>query len=418
MSGPKSKTQVFHEPVTRYQWRGLPSSAPNAGNIQDTLIEQASGKQDLLLSQGHPVKHLGKSTGDIGGNFCVVRREYYCDSDRKVFHNRTVTNESNALASNYKGCYFAEDYSVTNTRFPGVTIASDNELDVLGTKAIRMTLPTNPIAGLLVTLGELRMEGLPALHGVSTWKGKSGAARSAGSEYLNHEFGWLPLVSDVRKLAHVVAHSDEIVQKYVRESGKLLHRTYTFPSSYSKTEVVETGKYPSPAFVPGYWNSSGTRTTTTTTLVEAWFEGTFTYHLPPQGSLARNAAVANKLLGTRLTPEVLWNLTPWSWAADWFGNVGDVLHNISAFQNDGLVMPYAYIMHKRTVKRTVTMRDARTKRGNLNTDCQQIFTTTVKQRRKATPYGFGLDFGGLSAKQVSILGALGLTRGSSGMKYQ
>jgi hypothetical protein len=329
-----------------------------------------------------------------------------------------VTNESNALASNYRGRYFAEDYSVTNTRWPSAQIASDNELDVLGTKAIRMVLPTNPIAELLVMLGELRMEGLPALHGVNTWKDRTGVARSAGSEYLNHQFGWLPLVSDVRKLAHVVAHSDEIVRKYVKESGKLLHRTYTFPSTSSSTMTTETGKYPSPGFVVGYWNSAGTRTTTTTTLVEEWFEGTFTYHLPPEGTLARNAAVANKLLGTRLTPEVLWNLTPWSWAADWFGNVGDVLHNVSAFHNDGLVMPYAYIMRKRTVKRTVTMQGARTKRGNLNTDCQQIFTTTVKQRRKATPYGFGLTFEGFSLKQKAILGALGLTRGSSGMKYQ
>jgi hypothetical protein len=235
---------------------------------------------------------------------------------------------------------------------------------------------------------------------------------------LNHQFGWLPLVNDIQKFAHVAKHSDEIVQQYVRDSGKLLHRKYTFPTSFSRTENVETGKYPSPSFVVGYWNSSGTKTTTDVVQTSTWFSGAFTYYLPPIGSLSRDAAIANKLLGTRLTPEVVWNLTPWSWAADWFTNIGDVIHNVSAFQNDGLVMPYGYIMQKRKVQRTITLSGARTKRFNLPVDCRQQFTTTVKQRRKATPYGFGLTFGGLSTRQKLIMGSLGLTRGSSGMKYQ
>lgn len=413
----RSKTTVFREPTTRYQWRGLPSSSPSGGNIQDTLVEQATAAQDLVLSLGHPYRKLGKTRGDIGGNFCVVRREYDDDS-RYPFHNRTVTNESNSLASNYLGRYFANDYSVTSASFPAASIATNGTLDALGTTAISRVLPTNPLSGLFVALGELRAEGIPLLPGVNTWKSRTSAARSAGGEYLNHQFGWLPLVSDLRKFARVVTQADELVAKYVSESGKLLHRKYTFPNSFSRTETVETGKYPSPAFTVSYWNSAGTKTTTVTTLTRTWFSGAFTYHLPPQGSIGRKDAIANKLLGSRLTPEVVWDLTPWTWAVDWFTNIGEVLHNVGAFMNDGLVMPYGYIMQERTVQQTITLAGARTKRFDLPVDCRQQFTTTVKQRRKATPFGFGLTFGGFSTRQKLIIGALGLTRGSSGMKYE
>lgn len=415
MSGPKSKTTVFHDQKW-YQWRGNSTSRPNSGNIQDTVFDKASASQDLTTSFGHPFHKLGKTTGDIGGPFCVVRREYE-DNSPKTF-NRTVTNPTNTFASNYEGKYYASDYSVTNADFPAPLIATDTELDTMGATAIARVLPTNPVAGVLVALGELRREGIPSLVGAQTWKSRTLNARNAGSEYLNYNFGWLPLIGEIQDVARAVTQSDEIVRKYEAESGKLLHRTYTFPTSISSSTSVETGVYPTPAFTTSYWNSTGIRTTVTTTRVENWFSGAFTYYLPPEGSVARQAAVANKLLGTRVTPEVVWNLTPWTWAADWFTNVGDIVHNISAFQNDGLVMPYGYMMRKRTVQKTVTISGARKKWDNQEVNCFQRFTTTVKQRRKASPYGFGVLQSSLSAKQWSILAALGLSRGSTGMKYE
>lgn len=415
MSGPKSRTDVFHNQFW-YQWRGNSSSLPNAGNIQDTVHDKASATQDLTTSRGHPYQKLGKSSGDIGGPFCVVRREY-SDNSRVVF-NRTVTNPSNTFASNYRGKYYASDFSVTNTDFPAPIIAPDSELDAMGSTAIARVLPTNPVTDIVTALGELRMEGIPSVIGAQTWKSRTANARNAGSEYLNYQFGWLPLISDIQKTARAVTQSDEIVRKYEAESGRLLHRTYTFPTEISHTTMSETGVYPTPAFVGGYWQSSGIRTTVTTTRVENWFSGAFTYYLPPKGSVARQAAIAKKLLGTRVTPEVVWNLTPWTWAVDWFTNTGDIIHNVSAFSQDGLVMPYGYMMRKRTVEKTVTLTGARTTWQNQNVDCFQRFTTTVKQRRKASPYGFGVLQSSLTTKQWSILAALGLSRGSTGMKYE
>jgi hypothetical protein len=117
-------------------------------------------------------------------------------------------------------------------------------------------------------------------------------------------------------------------------------------------------------------------------------------------------------LGTRITPELIWELTPWSWAVDWFTNAGDVIHNISQLGSDGLVMQYGYAMRH--------MRVHEYHRGHYSfSDSVGTHVGTVareigsewKQRVAAHPYGFGIDDTSLSARQTAILAALGLTRG-------
>lgn len=412
----KLRTDHFRVPEVACEWRGLPSDPPQTSPAYSDWLQFSEGEQHLQESYGHPYYLLGKGTGDIGGDFSVVRREY-SDGSPKYF-NRTVDDDTNPNAYNYQGRYFAVDQDVTTESFPEPLYKSDFELDALGTSAIASVIPTNPISGVLVTLGELKREGIPSLIGANTWRDRTLRAKNAGSEYLNYQFGWLPLVSEIQTFAGTVLRSDEISRQYQAESGKLLHRQYTFPTEITTNRDVETGIAPVPHIKVGYFSSLGDLTRITTQKYESWFSGAFTYYLPPEGTIARSAAVAHKLYGTRLTPDVVWNLTPWSWAVDWFTNVGDVVSNISAFQNDGLVMPYAYIMSRTTHKVEYFLNGAITKYGSRPVNVWQSFTTTVKQRRKATPYGFGLTLGGLSTRQWSIMAALGLTRGTTGMKYE
>lgn len=406
---PKSRVDVWNKGEYGLKWRGLAATGPTPSNLQSAHLSSAQGTQSLTNSTGHPFHRLGKTRANIGGDFSCTRRIY--GENSPWFHNRTVVGDGNVNASNYTGRYYAAEPNIANQHFPLIPYASDDELDVYGTRGIALALPTNPIGGLATALGELRSEGIPNLVGVNTWRDRTLKARNAGSEYLNYQFGWLPLVNELLTFADTVRRSDEIVQKYEEEEGKLLHRKITFPTSLNITSSTDSGYYPKPTLEVGFWNSAGSLNTVTTEKVEMWFEGTFMYKLPPKGSLGRHLAIANKLYGTRLTPEVVWNLTPWTWALDWFTNVGDVVHNLTAFQNDGLVMPYAYIMRRRTISRQFTAYGARTRRDNRSVNCSQSLTTVVKQRKMATPYGFGLTFDGFSDRQLAILGALGLTRG-------
>jgi hypothetical protein len=126
--------------------------------------------------------------------------------------------------------------------------------------------------------------------------------------------------------------------------------------------------------------------------------------------MAELAAVAELNFGVAFTPETLWNLTPWSWAADWFSNAGDVISNLSDSQRYGLIMPYGYIMVNTIQKRTYSVSGVSDYGGSGNVPGSITFVTESKQRGKANPFGFGVSDGDLDPGQISILAALGLSR--------
>jgi hypothetical protein len=146
-----------------------------------------------------------------------------------------------------------------------------------------------------------------------------------------------------------------------------------------------------------------------------WFKGAFSYYIPGGNSLnerfQRFEQESNRLLGTRLTPDVVWNLAPWSWAADWFGNVGDVIHNVSSLGHDGLTLRYGYVMsHQQNI-----MRSQKTGIYTGATAGKQTLSMTRevreewKKRFPATPYyGFAAS-GALNETQSAILIALGIS---------
>nr|UJQ85017.1 MAG: hypothetical protein 1 [Leviviridae sp.] len=279
---------------------------------------------------------------------------------------------------------------------------TDAELAAMGTTAIARTEPTNPTLDLSVTLGEMRAEGLPYLPGELV-REKTRLAKAAGKDYLNIEFGWLPLISDLKKFAYIVQHHDELIRQYQEGAGKIHDRSYEWPieeENYSENGSFQAFPASAGSFTGGGRHQYRWRRT--------WFEAEYIYYLPTGNTvndkIRRFGSYARKLYGLDLNPEVLWNLAPWSWATDWFFNTGDIMHNISAFMTDGLVMRNAYIMcHEGKIT---------TDQGKNPNGGSQIKTalSESKTRIAATPYGFGVSYEGLSLRQKAVIAALGLSR--------
>jgi hypothetical protein len=292
-----------------------------------------------------------------------------------------------------------------------IPVPSDSSIKANGTTAIARTTPTDPIFSFTTFAGETMSDGLPSIAGASLWREKTRLAKASGDEFLNYEFGWLPFVSDLRNFAYVVKNHAKILKDFRAGSGQNIRVNYDFPSN-EKTAVSKGGGYLvlagqinvyETAQVSVSWSSGN----------KQWFRGAFSYHLPVSNDQFSQAirfeAYANKLLGTRLTPEVVWNLTPWSWAADWFGNAGDIIHNASALGHDGLVLRYGYIMSSSWNNSLHQGIGDHSKRVAGYT-----ITSETKQRFPASPYtGFGAS-AALSATQTAILAALGMTRGRRG----
>jgi hypothetical protein len=302
--------------------------------------------------------------------------------------------------------------------FPGSPASSPSGLTPWGAKAASLVRPTAGELDLSTSLGEALREGLPALLGASTLKERTFKAKNVGDEYLNVEFGWAPVVSDAQNLGKALANSGDIIDQYERDRGRLVRRRYTFDTEKDQTtQILSLNKGPDGPPISGVGgfgtSNNGVWSLETTTTIDRWFSGAFIYGSPLRetavGESYSLAEKADRLLGLSLTPDVLWNLTPWSWATDWALNTGDIISYASDVATQGLVMRYGYIMEHslRTYEYQLT---GCVRRGRSLDGLTAVLSIETKQRRAANPFGFGLTWDGLTAAQGSILAALGITR--------
>lgn len=403
-------------PTVRGYW-GLSNPYPN--NAPDQTYDYASYFETLDESEGHPWHLLGKTDRDIGGDFKVTK-QFYSESNSSRITDFSMTSNPHQPGRHHRTGQWAQTEGIDQSDFPLAPSSSKVTLAGLGATAIARVIPTNPLAGLAVALGELRSEGIPTLVGLQTMRDRTLRARNAGDEYLNVQFGWLPLVGDIESMSDSFLNSDELTREYEQNSGKRLKRRFEFPPEISMTETDLGLAYAKPALTPtGFYvgDGRGAKIRQSYRKVRRWFSGCFTYYLPPYeangDNRKRNAQLRNYLYGTRLTPETAWNLAPWTWAVDWVTNFGDVIHNVTAFANDGLVMPYAYMMEESIATDTYVLSGVDYVTYPEKRTYTQTFTTVVKQRIRATPFGFGLDSGAFTGRQWAILGALGLSRGDN-----
>jgi len=86
---------------------------------------------------------------------------------------------------------------------------------------------------------------------------------------------------------------------------------------------------------------------------------------------------------------------------------------LNAFSEGGLVMPWGYMMVDTTTRTDYILQ-------TQSRDANSVFRPLVlssavikrtRQRQRANPFGFGLTWDGLNSFQLSILAALGLSRG-------
>lgn len=380
-------------------------------------VDTVTGDDDALAQLREVNSHswLGYSPFDTGHPFDTVKEEW--DLSHTLVDLKSST-------SRYRGPLIPRPHPSlpVKTLFPTVPAFNSS---YYGTAAINRTVPNKPVADMANALGELRtVGGIPKVMGtILNLESRTRFARSAGKEYLNSVFGWAPLVKDIESIANAVISADKTIKQYLRDSGMGIRRRYDFPPEYVNLSISNSAGVSSSAPVYGLGNNdtqsnggfavNGKVWQVTNHDRKIWFRGMYTYYLPegidPLSKMSLYASLARKLVGARLSPEVLWELQPWSWLVDWVFNIGQILENIEAFQTDGLVMRYGYLMCTDEVRTETTVVFSN---GTLSRLGPVTLRSKVirKQRIRATPYGFGLDPSTWSPERWAILAALGLTK--------
>lgn len=287
-------------------------------------------------------------------------------------------------------------------------------------------------------LGELH-EGLPALMGASLVKGRvQDVMKNAGSEYLNYSFGWAPLVSDIKNLAQTLLDTQSVLARRISEQSKPKRGHWGVPVRTTFRETNPSGKSavtwfnthgrvtpkssswaPFSALFPKNTTSIAGRASASnvyfleTMSTKRWFDGCFTSYFKYPDIDSSWPEKAASLIQMDLTPEVLWELAPWSWLVDWAFKVQSSIASNSVASNQLLVMNYGYAM-ERTLFRSMFSGYIYHFGDGYVENPSKVFLTTEDyyfDRLRANPFGFQVASpAGLSANQLAILASLGLSR--------
>lgn len=305
-----------------------------------------------------------------------------------------------------------------------VNAKADNWGDVSehGAKGWNRFRPTKPKVDLGTFLGEIkevpRMLSTTAKGFAKLWRSMGGnrtgvfGPKSVANHWLNTQFGWFPFISTLRDFHSTTKNLDRHLAQIRRDNGKWIRRRGTVDRTAESEVVYEqttgTGLFPGvpAALYNGFPYGSGRAVRSYGQRV--WFEGAFRYWIPgnPETWQWKAKALAS-IYGVQPNPSLVWELTPWSWLIDWCSNVGDVIANLSSIAYDGLCAKYAFIMG--------TTRQSCDYTGTANYDTGPVTKTwsaelVSKRRHAASAFGFGLSDIDFSARQWSILAALGITR--------
>jgi len=429
MAGYVTQTRVCTEPLSRiYTWSGTPADSyrvfsektgPYRAGVQTTTSYRSRGDGEMRNAFGLPSNEVSSKPRlffDTGHTFLTVKEHQPLLSHSNVKWKAGLYLLTGPLVFNrgLSGNGGESDATATWRSDAGVNLVP------YGTRAIANTIPTNSIASLVQFLAELRQDfpdvPLHHLYKKAQTGHKTQVAAAIGSEYLNVMFGLIPTIRDIQKIAKAVSSVQKTVDQYIRDSGKIVRRKFYFPEEILTT-VDKGTSFPGDNNMRswGFLSSFGETTRTTVTKRRVWFSGAYTYHLDlgssPFDQMIKYLQLSDKLYGTTFTASTAWELLPWSWLVDWISDVGSIAKVASAFQKDGLVLRYGYVMCESETTVTYRATGLQTPTGVWNPGAVvTTFRSTRKERIRATPYGFGLNPASFTAGQWSILGALGMTK--------
>jgi hypothetical protein len=226
-----------------------------------------------------------------------------------------------------------------------------------------------------------------------------------GGSYLNGQFGWTPLISDMLKL---VDFSDTVSNR-VKELGFLHNGGLRRKRQLFRGSGKETGSVSLHSHQLGLgadYSSSSTE--------RVW--GYVEWHpdkgdTPPHTADEMRALARRAVLGLTVDLSVAWEAMPWSWLIDWSANIGDYL---LAKRNIVNASPGpVYIMRERKGVTTYVPHGNRLYYGGGHPTGLGFPTVTrsrIQRSRTRSVPSINAQLPFLSGRQMSILGAIGVTR--------
>lgn len=143
--------------------------------------------------------------------------------------------------------------------------------------------------------------------------------RSAGEDYLNYIFGWLPFFSDLSDILDLSEFTEKRAKKFRSIKNNELRSTGTLGTD----EVQATTRPLIQSFLVSIRANS-----VATTKFQRWYSAIYDVDSLRFGA-ALNGSTRRQLMDAlgfdNSLPIQIWEAMPWSWMSDWFFNVGSLI---------------------------------------------------------------------------------------------
>ena len=279
-----------------------------------------------------------------------------------------------------------------------------------GAAAYAKTKPTKPQFQALNAVYELR-----EVPGMLRQRFLQSGLAGIGDYYLALRFGWIPLLNDVRNLVSTQRNMEKHLKQLLRDNGRPVRRRVTLANVVSTPTFASGVAYSglSPVLQAPFYKRAGLWTQKDYISDRVWAAAKMRFWLPPgPRDINWTRSMMAKLYGLHPSPSVIYNMIPWSWLVDWFTNTGSLIENMDVGVADRLAYDYCYVMRQVETIRETTGRNFYNAYGGteLDVSAQAISVSASKQRMPGDPFGWNTNEASLNGVQLSILGALGLSR--------
>lgn len=306
----------------------------------------------------------------------------------------------------YKGTLVAKPKSLA-----ALTVVQDGS--AWGAEAYDRMKPTKPEFQSLNALYELK--DLPSML---RQRFHDQGLRGISDYWLAIQFGWRPLLKDVLTMVTIQRALEKRFDQLLRDNGRPVRRRITLASDSTYSYYGPAGDYGAftEQFVTQFYSGSPTYAQTLKVTDKVWASARFRFWLPKgPGNVVWKKAVMAKLMGLYPSPKFVYDAVPWSWLIDWFSNAGHVLSNLDASGvASRLAADYFYVMREReehyTSFATGTFYQHSPGNPKVRLKAATHDVRTSRSRLRGDPFGFNTAQSDLSSMQLSILGALAMSR--------
>lgn len=260
------------------------------------------------------------------------------------------------------------------------------------------------------------------------------ALNVGADSYLSYSFAIAPLLSDVCGMYRALRDTQARINDLVNRQGKRRVKHFTMRLSPTSSEDHVTS-------APFSFSGGGQFTGTLVETPHPWMTWTYASRsLTCGGNLVRRIKPADAVfhaqieynyyftrfqtenaqllglldaLGVNLDPSIIWNAIPWSFVVDWVSNIGSWLGRRKVMNMEPQINISRYQWSMKTTRRTeVFLEDYETFPGDRHEPLKmhELWESSYKRGLNMIPTSDPLIVGGLSLRELSLAGALAITR--------